>query len=70
MNDSMVQTLQHDYMDAALKEGEWGAHLDIYPQPYDRFIRHKRDYTGLYLENPLPEELNYCPGGSPRQAHD
>jgi len=57
-------------MDAALKEGEWGAHLDIYPQPYDRFIQHKRDYTGLYLENPLPEELNYCPGGSPRQAHD
>jgi len=64
-----VQVVRHDYADAGLKEGELGFHLDIYPKPYHRgFNKHKKHYKGLYFENPLPEVLPYCPGGSPR-AH-
>jgi len=61
-----VQTLRHDYNDAALKFGEWGYHLDIYPRAYDGYVQNRRDYSGLYFENPLPEELEYCPDGSRR----
>jgi hypothetical protein len=64
-----VQVVRHDYADPGLKEGELGFHLDIYPKPYHRgFNKHKKHYKGLYFENPLPEVLPYCPGGSPR-AH-
>lgn len=62
-----VHLLRHDYLDAALKKGEYGYHLDIYPQPYRSFAERKPKYTGLYFENPLPEELEYCAGGSPRE---
>jgi hypothetical protein len=60
-----VHILRHDYKDPSLKEGELGYHLDIYPTPYDRFYHegHKEKYTGLYFDNPLPEELEYCLGG-------
>jgi len=62
-----VQVVRHDYADPGLKEGELGYHLDIYPKPYKKnWAKHKGYYTGLYFENPLPEELPYCPGGSPR----
>jgi len=62
-----VQVVRHDYADAGLKEGDLGFHLDIYPKPYQRgFQKHKKHYKGLYFENPLPEVLPYCPGGSPR----
>jgi len=62
-----VQVVRHDYADPGLKEGDLGFHLDIYPKPYERgFQKHKKHYKGLYFENPLPEVLPYCPGGSPR----
>jgi len=59
--------LRHDYLDPALKEGELGYHFDIYPATYTSFEEKRDGYTGLYFENPLPEELEYCPGGSPRR---
>jgi len=59
-----VHLLRHNYQDDGLLEGELGYHLDIYPRPYKSFESHKDEYTGLYFENPLPEELEYCPGGS------
>jgi len=67
-----VHILRHDYADPSLKEGELGYHLDIYPTPYDRFYQkgHKEAYTGLYFNNPLPEELEYCPGGADRRPRD
>ena len=37
---------------------------DIYPKPYKTFSAIRDEYSGLYFENPLPEELEYCPGGS------
>lgn len=60
-----VHLLRHDYEDDGLAEGELGYHLDIYPKPYSDFEGKKDGYSGLYFENPLPEELEYCPGGSP-----
>jgi len=67
-----VQILRHDYADPSLKEGELGYHLDIYPTPYDRFNLpgHKDMYTGFYFYNPLPEELEYCAGGSERRPSE
>jgi hypothetical protein len=63
----VVEILRHDYNDNALKEGEFGYHLDIIPRPYAYgFNENVGEYTGLYFENPLPEELEYCPPGSPR----
>jgi hypothetical protein len=59
-----VHLLRHDYLDDGLLEGELGYHLDIYPKPYNSFESMKNEYTGLYFENPLPDELEYCPGGS------
>jgi len=59
-----VHLLRHDYLDDGLPEGELGYHLDIYPKPYNSFESMKNEYTGLYFENPLPDELEYCPGGS------
>jgi len=57
-----VQILFHTYLDDALKQGERGIHLDIYPTIY-----HKRkktfnpyEYEGVYFDNPYPEELAYC----------
>jgi len=61
-----IQVLPHDYLDQALKEGESGIHLDIYPRPYKGFAAHKNDYTGLYFENPLPETLQECPSDAKR----
>jgi len=53
--------LRHDYNDNALREGEVGFHMDIYPQPYIRKFNSRLDeYTGLYFHNPLPEELLSC----------
>jgi len=66
----VVQTLRHDYLDPALKEGENGYHLDIYPKTYEMFGAHKNGYSGLYFENPLPDELEYCLGGSLRVGRD
>jgi len=65
-----VHLLRHDYLDDGLLEGQLGYHLDIYPEPYHTFKNKKNGYTGLYFENPLPEELEYCPGGSPRMPED
>eukprot|EP00493_Phyllostaurus_siculus_P028035 UN28383 len=62
----VVHTLRHDYLDPALKEGENGYHLDIYPKPYELFGKNINGYSGLYFENPLPDELEYCPGDSLR----
>jgi len=59
-----VHLLRHDYLDAGLSEGELGYHLDIYPRPFKSFKKKRDGYTGLYFENPLPEELEYCAGGS------
>jgi len=54
----IVQILGHDYLDPALKEGEVGVHLDIYPQPFPSF--NTIGYTGLYFENPIPFESGIC----------
>jgi len=62
----VVHILRHDYNDPALKEGELGYHLDIYPVPFKRFHDEKASYSGLYFENPLPEELEFCAEGSRR----
>jgi len=62
----IVQTLPHDYHDPALKEGEQGIHLDIFPRPYEGFQQHKGEYNGLYFANPLPQQLEFCPDGSQR----
>merc|ERR1712198_300203 len=53
-----VQILPHDYNDSALKEGESGVHLDIYPSPFfsnGLYFHQERskEYTGLYFHNPL-----------------
>jgi len=63
-----VQLLRHDYKDNGIAEGDLGWHLDIYPKPYKSFYRegHMERYSGLFFENPLPEELEYCQGGSNR----
>jgi len=53
-----VQILPHDYNDSALKEGETGVHLDVYPSPFETF--RSQEYTGLYFHNPLPNELEQC----------
>jgi len=60
----VVQILHHNYKDPALENGEYGFHLDVKPQPYKRFKQNKDRYSGLYFENPLPEELEFCKGGS------
>merc|ERR1719464_717271 len=57
----IIQVLPHDYLDPALKEGEHGVHLDIFPRPYSGFRERKHEYSGLYFSNPLPEQLEYCP---------
>jgi len=64
-----VHLLRHDYKDAGIPEGDLGYHLDIYPRPYKSFHNegHKEQYSGLFFENPLPEELEFCPGGSARR---
>jgi len=65
----IVQIMHHDYLDAALKDGERGVHLDIYPKVYDNkmsgFI--PNEYNGVYFDNPNPEELQFCPADSPRR---
>jgi len=59
-----LQIKYHDYLDQGLTEGESGIHLDIFPKPYGSFSENKALYTGIYFENPFPDELQYCPGGS------
>jgi len=58
-----AQIMHHDYADAALKYGERGVHLDIYPRLYmqtaDDFVL--QEYKGIYFDNPLPEENLKCP---------
>jgi len=61
-----AQILRHDYLDPALKEGELGYHLDVQPRPFASFQKRKKEYKGLFFENPLPDELEFCEGGSPR----
>jgi len=63
-----VHLLRHDYKDNGIPEGDLGWHLDIYPKPYSGFYKagHMDSYSGLFFENPLPQELEYCEGGSPR----
>merc|ERR1719447_104600 len=58
-----VQIMFHNYLDPALKDGERGLHLDIYPKLYDvrRPTFNVNEYTGVYFDNPLPEELDFCP---------
>jgi len=63
----VVQILRHNYKDPALQTGEYGYHLDVRPLTYDRFEENKDGYSGLYFENPLPDELEYCEGGAPRE---
>jgi len=65
-----VQILFHNYLDPALQKGQRGVHLDIYPRLYDV---HKQtfkpeDWDGIYFDNPLPQELAYCPANSPRRS--
>jgi len=59
----------HDYDDPALKEGERGLHLDVYPLLYDaQKARFKpSEFDGVYFKNPYPEELGYCPANSARR---
>jgi len=66
-----VHLLRHDYKDNGIPEGDLGYHLDIYPRPYKSFRKpgHLDSYSGLFFENPLPEELEYCVGGSTRNEH-
>jgi hypothetical protein len=53
--------MRHNYRDQALKFGETGHHMDIFPQPYyKRFNPRRSEYSGLYFYNPLPEELPQC----------
>lgn len=59
-----IHLLRHNYLDPALQDGELGYHLDIYPQAFSTFREIKHEYAGLYFENPLPDELPYCAGGS------
>jgi hypothetical protein len=63
-----VHLLRHDYKDNGIAEGDLGWHLDIYPKPYSGFYKagHMDSYSGLFFENPMPQELEYCEGGSPR----
>lgn len=64
----IVQILRHDYRDPSLKDDELGYHLDIYPRPYRSFYDLQFEYEGLYFENPLPEELEFCQGGANRRS--
>jgi len=66
-----VHLLRHDYKDNGIPEGDLGYHLDIYPRPYKSFRKpgHLDSYSGLFFENPLPEELEYCVGGSTRNEN-
>jgi hypothetical protein len=66
-----VHLLRHDYKDNGIPEGDLGYHLDIYPRPYRSFREpgHMDSYSGLFFENPLPEELEYCVGGSNRNKN-
>jgi hypothetical protein len=63
-----VQVLHHDYLDPALKSGERGIHLDIYPEVYQSRMEAfaPEEYEGIYFDNPLPEELHHCPTNSRR----
>jgi len=65
-----VQIMHHDYLDPALKDGQRGVHLDIYPKVYekrlDQFV--PEEFDGIYFDNPYPEELHYCPADSPKRA--
>jgi len=54
----IVQILGHDYLDPALKDGEHGVHLDIYPRPFPGF--QESGYKGLYFQNPIPFESGVC----------
>jgi len=49
----VVQIHPHSYEDQALKEGETGLHIDVYPHAYPGYKF--ADYDGLYFSNPLAE---------------
>jgi len=61
-----VHLMEHDYMDPALRPGEKGVHLDVYIEVYpkQKATFDPEQYEGLYFKNPLPFELEFCPGGS------
>jgi hypothetical protein len=65
-----VQILFHDYLDPALQKGQRGVHLDIYPRLYEKRKQtfNAEEWDGIYFVNPLPQELAYCPGNSPRRS--
>jgi len=65
-----VQILFHDYLDPALQKGQRGVHLDIYPRLYEKRQQtfNAEEWDGIYFDNPLPQELAYCPGNSPRRS--
>jgi len=64
----VVHVQSHNYLDPALKPGESGVHLDIFPRAYLGF-NPQHEYSGLYFTNPLPQDLKYCPVDSPRSTH-
>ena len=65
-----VQILFHDYLDPALQKGQRGVHLDIYPRLYEKRKQtfNAEEWDGIYFDNPLPQDLAYCPGNSPRRS--
>merc|ERR1719499_1496390 len=60
----------HDYLDPALKEGERGLHLDVFPELYPKHHSAIREYEGVYFRNPYPEELPYCTSGAERRGKE
>jgi len=60
----------HDYVDPALRDGERGLHLDVYPLLYDaqKAKFNPLEFDGVYFKNPYPEELGYCPVNSARRT--
>jgi len=65
-----VQILFHDYLDDALVDGARGIHLDIYPTIYHKRKKNFKpsEYDGIYFDNPLPEELEFCPADAHKRV--
>jgi len=63
-----VHLANHDYLDPALKQGDTGIHLDVFPEIYTTQYFPVHEYEGVYFQNPFPEELAYCQGGSIRDS--
>jgi hypothetical protein len=56
-----VQIMYHTYEDPALKDGQMGIHLDVYPRIYasERESFNPEDFEGIYFNNPLPDECTF-----------